>query len=103
MRMYNPSHPGDLIADILENGELSIGNSVTALANHLGVTRTALSRVIHGRAAVSAEMALKLEAALGVSADMWLRLQIQRDLWVASRKRRKKIKRLVPVEQKRAA
>lgn len=103
MEMYNPPHPGLLIEDILENGELKIGNSVTALAKHLGVTRAALSRVIHGRAAVSAEMALKLEAALGVSADMWLKLQNKRDLWVASRKRRKKIKRLVPVEQKRAA
>jgi addiction module HigA family antidote len=103
MEMYNPPHPGLLIEDILENGELKIGNSVTALAKHLGVTRAALSRVIHGRAAVSAEMALKLEAALGVSADMWLKLQNKRDLWVASRNRRKKIKRLVPVEQKRAA
>ncbi|HWG17199.1 MAG TPA: HigA family addiction module antitoxin [Acidobacteriaceae bacterium] len=103
MEMYNPPHPGLLIEDILENGELKIGNSVTALAKHLGVTRAALSRVIHGRAAVSAEMALKPEAALGVSADMWLKLQNKRDLWVASRKRRKKIKRLVPVEQKRAA
>ena len=103
MEMYNPPHPGALIEDILENGELPIGNSVTALAKHLGVTRAALSRVVHGRAAVSAEMALKLEAALGVSADMWLKLQNKRDLWVASRKKRKKIKRLVPVEQKRAA
>ena len=55
MEMYNPPHPGCLIEDILENGELPIGNSVTALAKHLGVTRAALSRVIHGRAA--AEMA----------------------------------------------
>jgi len=44
MRMYNPAHPGALIADILENGNLSVGNSVTALAKHIGVTRAALSR-----------------------------------------------------------
>ncbi len=91
MRMYNPSHPGALIADILENGNLSIGSSVTALAKHLGVTRAALSRVIHGKAGVSAEMALRLEDALGVKAEMWLRMQAQRDLWVASRKKRKKV------------
>jgi len=103
MKMHNPAHPGMLIEDMLENGELPIGNSVTALAKHLGVTRAALSRVIHGRAAVSAEMALKLEAALGLEAEVWLKLQNKRDLWVASRKKRKKIKRLVPVEQKRAA
>jgi addiction module HigA family antidote len=91
MKMHNPAHPGRLIADILENGNLSVGTSVTALAKHLGVTRAALSRVINGKAAVSAEMALKLEDALGVSADLWLRLQTQRDLWVASQTKRKKI------------
>jgi hypothetical protein len=52
---------------------------------------------------LTAEMALKLEQAFGLDADVWLRLQAKRDLWVASRKRRKKIKRLVPMEQKRAA
>ena len=91
MRMHNPAHPGALIADILENGGLSVGTSVTALAKHLGVTRATLSRVINGRAAVSAEMALRLEDALGVKADLWLRLQAQRDLWLASRKKRVKV------------
>ena len=95
MRMYNPAHPGKLIADILENGNLSIGNTVTALAKHLGVTRATLSRVINGRSAVSADMALRLQDALGVEVDMWLGMQLQRDVWEASRKRRKKIKRLV--------
>jgi antitoxin HigA-1 len=95
MGMHNPSHPGTLIADILENGNLSIGSSVTALAKHLGVTRAALSRVIHGKTALSTEMALRLQDALGVDADHWLRMQAQRDLWVASRKKRKKVRRLV--------
>ena len=90
MRMYNPAHPGALIADILENGNLSVGNSVTALAKHIGVTRAALSRVINGKAGVSADMALRLEDALGVKADLLLRMQVQRDLWVASRTRRKR-------------
>ena len=95
MKMHNPAHPGMLIADILENGDLTVGNSVTALARHIGVTRAALSRVINGKAAVSAEMALKLEDALGVKADLWLRLQAQRDLWVASRTKRKKVASVV--------
>ncbi|HEY5055838.1 MAG TPA: HigA family addiction module antitoxin [Acidobacteriaceae bacterium] len=97
MEMFNPPHPGKLIAEFM--GE----RTVTDVAKHLGVTRAALSRVIHSRAAVSAEMALKLEQAFGLDADVWLRLQAKRDLWVASRKKRKKIKRLVPVQQKRAA
>jgi antitoxin HigA-1 len=93
--MHNPAHPGMLIADILENGNLSVGRSITALAKHLGVTRAALSRVINGRAAVSAEMALRLQDALGVDAGLWLRMQVQRDLWVASKKKRVKVGRLV--------
>jgi len=103
MRMYNPAHPGKLIADILENGNLSIGNSVTVLAKHIGVTRAALSRVINGKAAVSADMALRLQDALGVDAEMWLRMQLQRDVWVASRKRRKKVRCVVPLEYRKAA
>jgi addiction module HigA family antidote len=91
MGMYNPPHPGALIADILENGDLSIGRSVTEVARHLGVTRATLSRVINGRSGVSAEMALKLQDAFGVRADLWLSLQLKRDLWLASRKRRKKV------------
>ena len=61
MGMFNPPHPGALIADILENGELSVGRSVTAFSEHFGVTRATLSRVINGRSAVSADMALKLQ------------------------------------------
>jgi antitoxin HigA-1 len=103
MGMFNPPHPGALIADILENGELSVGNSVTALAKHLGVTRATLSRVINGRSAISADMALKLQDAFGVRADLWLSLQFKRDLWVASRKRRKKVRSVVPPERRKAA
>lgn len=102
MGMFNPPHPGALIADILENGELSVGRSVTGLAKHLGVTRATLSRVINGRSAVSADMALKLQDAFGVRADLWLGLQLKRDLWVASRKRRKKVRSVV-VDRRKAA
>jgi addiction module HigA family antidote len=101
--MYNPAHPGKLIADILENGNLSIGNSVTALAKHIGVTRAALSRVINGKAAVSADMALRLQDALGVDVEMRLGMQLQRDIWLASQKRRKKIRSVVTSEYRKAA
>jgi addiction module HigA family antidote len=88
MQMYDPSHPGLLIEDMMGD------RTVTELAKHLKVTRANLSRIINGKASISAEMALRLEAAFGVKADLWLRLQIQRDLWVASRKKRVKVKRL---------
>jgi len=60
MQMKNPSHPGDLIRDCLDE----LGVNVTDGAKALGVTRTALSRVINRKAGVSAEMALRLEKAI---------------------------------------
>ena len=89
MQMHNPAHPGKLIADQMGD------RTITELAKHLQVTRAALSRIINGRAAVSAEMALRLEDAFGITADLWLRLQTQRDLWVASQKKRVKVARLM--------
>ncbi len=76
MQMKNPSHPGDIIRDCLDE----LGVNVTDGAKALGVTRTALSRVINRRAGVSAEMALRLEKAIGSTAGFWLRLQMNHDL-----------------------
>lgn len=88
MEMFNPPHPGMLIKDQMGN------RTVSELAKHLRVTRATLSRVINGRSAVSAEMALRLQDAFGVKADLWMAMQTQRDLWVASRKKRVKVARL---------
>ena len=88
MQMHNPSHPGKILAYYLE------GRSVTEVANHLGVTRPALSRVLNGRAGISAEMALRLSEAFATEPEFWLRLQAQRDLWLASQKKREKVKPL---------
>ena len=90
-RMYNPPHPGEVLQDTaLSDGRIS----VTALAKELGVSRVALSRVINGKAAVSADMALRLSAALGTSAESWLQMQAAYDLWHAAKKRRLKIRPL---------
>ena len=86
MQMHNPAHPGRLLAYYMQ------GRTVTEVAKRLGVTRPALSRVLNGRAAMSADMALRVSEAFGTDPDFWLRLQVQRDLWVASRKRRTKVK-----------
>lgn len=90
MRMHNPSHPGKLLAYYLE------GRSVTEVARHLGVTRPALSRVLNGKAGISADMALRISEAFNTEPDFWLRLQAQRDLWLASKKKRSRVKPLVP-------
>ena len=92
MQMHNPAHPGRILAYYIKD------RSVTEVARHLGVTRPALSRVLNGRAGVSADMALRISEAFGTDPDLWLRLQVQRDLWVASQKKRKKVKPLAVSE-----
>jgi addiction module HigA family antidote len=67
------------------------GLSVSEFAKKLGVSRVALSRVVNRRAAISADMALRLAAALGGSAESWLRMQASYDLWQALKKRRPKV------------
>lgn len=83
-RMHNPPHPGETLReDILP----ALGLTVTEAASQLGVTRATLSRVLNTRAAISPEMALRLESWLGVEnggrADLWVAQQAAYDLWQA--------------------
>jgi addiction module HigA family antidote len=98
IRMHNPPHPGlTLRDDVLP----ALGFSVTQAAEALGVTRPALSRVLNGAAAVSPEMALRLERWLGVDhggrADVWLGLQAAYDLWQAEQKAKVVIRKVKPL------
>ena len=88
MRMHNPPHPGTVLREYLEQF------LVTEAAKKLGVTRVALSRVLNAAAGISAEMALRLSEALGTSPELWLGMQMQYDLWQASKRRRQKVRRL---------
>lgn len=95
-RMHNPPHPGAILADtVLRNQD---GLSVSEFARVLGVSRVALSRVVNGRAPVRAELAIRLAAALGGSAESWLNMQVAYDLWHAKKRRRPKIERLRDAE-----
>lgn len=93
-RMHNPPHPGETLReDVLP----ALGLTVTEAAGQLGVTRAALSRVLNGRAAISSEMALRLEGWLGVKnggrADLWVAQQAAYDLWRARKAGMPKVKR----------
>lgn len=93
--MHNPPHPGATLRDdILPHLNLT----VTQAAQALGVTRAALSRVLNGRAAISPEMALRLEKWLGPqnggSADAWVAQQAAYDLWHARRATAPKISQI---------
>jgi len=88
--MHNPAHPGEVLK---EGWPAEV--TITAAAKQLGVTRAALSRILNGHAAISADMALRLQDWLGINAQMWLRMQAAYDLWQAERnKRRPHIARL---------
>jgi addiction module HigA family antidote len=50
--------------------------------------------VLNGKAGISADIALRISEAFGTDPELWLRLQAQRDLWVASQKKRKRVKPL---------
>jgi antitoxin HigA-1 len=74
--MKNPSHPGSLIKSDID----ALGLSVVEVAKALGISRQQLHSVIAGRAGVTPEMAVRLEKALGSTADTWLRVQTNYDL-----------------------
>ncbi len=83
-RQHNPPHPGEILKDGVFSGS---GITITEAAKQLGVTRAALSRVLNGKAAISPEMAIRIECWLGVEnggkADLWVTQQAAYDLWQA--------------------
>ena len=83
MKMHNPPHPGEIIR---EQCIEPLGLTVTAAAKGLGVTRKALSELLNGHSGVSAEMAIRLAKAFGGTAETWLHLQMQYDLWQAGQR-----------------
>ena len=72
MSMKNPPHPGEIIREDVIH---ALGLSVTRAAKILGIRRATLSDVTNGKSSVSAEMALRLEKAFGVSMDLLLKMQ----------------------------
>lgn len=77
MAMTDPARPGEILREeILPAYGLTAGTA----ANALGVARPALSRVLDGRARLSADLALRREKAFGVSMDLLMRIRTSRDI-----------------------
>ena len=77
MPMKNPPHPGDVIrTEIIE----ALGLTVSKAAEILNVRRATLPDLLHGKAALAPEMALRIEKAFGPSMDHLLRTQLAYDV-----------------------
>jgi len=88
MPMLNPPHPGEFIrTEILQPLDLT----VTAAAEALGVSRPTLSSLLNGKAALSGEMALRIEKAFGPKMDTLMRMQAAYEI-ARTRKRESKIR-----------
>lgn len=76
MSRKNPTHPGLLVKECLDD----LGLSVAEAAEAIHITRQQLHNIVAGRSAVTPEMAVRFEAAFGSTADTWLRMQTNYDL-----------------------
>lgn len=79
MTIKNPVHPGEILReDVLAD----LGLSVSEAASGLGISRVALSRVLHGHARISPNLAVRLDEACVGTARAWLAMQSAHDLAV---------------------
>lgn len=82
-RTRRPSVPGEILAELyLEPHEIPIA----AFAEACGVSRKHMSGIVHGHVAITAEMAARIAAALGTTAQYWLNLQNAVDLYDAEKR-----------------
>ena len=89
--MHNHPHPGEVLReDVLAPLEIE----VTDAAQRLGIGRTTLSRVLHGHAGISPDLALRLERAGVSSARFWMTLQTNYELSQAEQREQPTVRRL---------
>lgn len=84
MKMHNSAHPGEVIKTLCLE---PLGLTITDAAKTLGVSRKAFSGLLNGHAGLSPEMAVRLSIVFKPSAESWMMMQMQYDLWQAEQKR----------------
>jgi addiction module HigA family antidote len=83
--MHKPLHPGAIVKDALfTDTDLTISEA----ASRLKVDRTTLSRLLNEHSGISPDMAYRLSLLLNTSAEMWINVQKDYDLWAAKRRNR---------------
>ncbi|MCZ8432447.1 HigA family addiction module antitoxin [Achromobacter sp. SIMBA_011] len=92
--MHNPPHPGEVLR---EDVIAPLGLSVTDAADRLAMSRVALSRVLNGKAGISPDLAVRLEQAGAGTAQAWVAMQANYDLWQALQHEQPPVKPLASV------
>lgn len=94
MAMHNPPHPGETLReDVLP----ALNITKTELARRLGFSRETLSRIMHGHAPISPDLAVRLERAGIGKARVWLAVQADYDIWQANQREQPPIERFAAV------
>jgi addiction module HigA family antidote len=93
-RERRPIHPGEILR---EEFVPQYNLTVATLAEATGVTRQSINELLRERRSVSPEMALRLGKLFGMSADFWLNLQRDIDLWDAAHGLKRELDRIKPL------
>jgi antitoxin HigA-1 len=95
-RNRQPTHPGGIVK---RHYMEPLNLSVSGLADDLHVSRKTVSKIINERGSITPDMALRLSKAFETSAELWLNLQSNYDLWNAASHSQewKRVKTLIPV------
>lgn len=80
-RMFNPPHPGEVLREFLPDGV-----TIEEVARRLAISRVQLSRILNGRSAISADMAIRIGLLTSTTPESWLAGQMKWDLWKAAQK-----------------
>ncbi|HEY1254437.1 MAG TPA: HigA family addiction module antitoxin [Terracidiphilus sp.] len=84
--MYNPASPGELLKKFLG------ARTATEVAEHIGVVRATISRILNGRTSVTMDLSIRRGEALSLSPDFFSKAQLQHDLWIELQKQRRQIR-----------
>jgi addiction module HigA family antidote len=94
IRKVKPTHPGEMLR---EDFMPDYGLTAASLAEALGVSRQTINEILRERRAISPAMALMLARLFGNSPEFWLNAQRTVDLWDATKRQEKKLKRIQPL------
>ncbi len=90
-----PTHPGEILRDDMLH---ALNMTQTEFAERLGVSRLSVSELLHGKRALSADMAMRIARLTGTTPESWLRMQEAVDLWVLE-KDSKRYRHIEPVAE----